>query len=122
MTTLSTCPDLVSQLPTGTAAGRADFSEEGSSEEALKHFHGSYGGYNKPSYGGYNGGYNNNYYKPYYNPYNAYNPYTANPYAVYNNPYAVYPYAYNGQIGTITGATSTAGTSTGTTISKLRIR
>merc|ERR1712010_397648 len=90
--------DLVSKLPTGTASGRADFSDEdgsSSSEETLKHF---FGGYSKPSYGGYNGGYSNNYYNPYntYNPYNAYNP-------------------YNGQIGTITGANSAAGTTTGAT-------
>merc|ERR1711971_1514995 len=113
--------DIVSKLPTGTASGRADFSDEdGSSEETLKHFFGghgkpSYGGYSKPSYGGYYGGYSNNYYNPYntYNPYNAYNPNVANPYAV--NPYAVNPYAYNGQIGTITGVNSAAGTTTGTT-------
>merc|ERR1711934_353622 len=108
--------DLVSKLPTGTASGRADFSDEdgsSSSEETLKHFFGgyskpSYGGYSKPSYGGYDGGYSNNYYNPYntYNPYNAYNPYAANPYAY--NP-------YNGQIGTITGANSAAGTTTGAT-------
>merc|ERR1712184_187962 len=106
--------DILSKLPSGTAAGRADLSDEdGSSsiEETLKHFYGSYyGGYSKPSYGGYYGGYNNNY----YNPYNSYNPNAVNPYAY--NPYAPYnPYAYNGQIGTITGATSTQGTTTGTT-------
>merc|ERR1719480_174638 len=102
--------DLVSKLPTGTASGRADLSDEdGSSEEILKHYYGSYsGGYSKPYYGGYT----NNYYNPYnsYNPYAAYNPYTTyNPYNAYN------PYAYNGQIGTITGTTSTSGTTTGTT-------
>merc|ERR1719480_65591 len=104
--------DLVSKLPTGTASGRADLSDEdGSSEETLKHFYGSYyGGYSKPYYGGYYGGYTNNY----YNPYTSYNPYAVNPYAAYN-PYTAYnPYAYNGQIGTITGTTSTSGTTTGT--------
>ena len=104
--------DLVSKLPTGAASGRADISDEdGSSEETLKHYYGSYyGGYSKPYYGGYYGGFNNNY----YNPYNSYNPYAVNPYAAYN-PYTAYnPYAYNGQIGTITGTTSTSGTTTGT--------
>merc|ERR1719480_710981 len=82
--------DLVSKLPTGTSSGRADLSDEdGSSEETLKHYYGSY---------------TNNY----YNPYTSYNPYAVNPYAAYN-PYTAYnPYAYNGQIGTITGTTSTS--------------
>ena len=109
--------DILSKLPTETASGRADLSDQSSIEDTLKHHHGGYyGGYSKPSYGGYYGGYSNNYYNPYNSPYNAYNPYAVNPYAY--NPYAAAaynPYAYTGQIGTITGATSTQGTTTGTT-------
>merc|ERR1712083_122577 len=83
--------DILSKLPTETASGRADLSDESPIDDTLKHHHGGYyGGYSKPSYGGYYGGYSNNFYNPYnspYNsPYNAYNLYAVNPYAY--NPYA----------------------------------
>merc|ERR1712223_2059622 len=81
----------------------------GRSGETKKHW-GGYGGgkwnnWNKPSYGNY-GNYGN------YNPFAFYNPYAA-----YYNPYAAYGgVPYTGTIGTITGATSAAGTTTGTVI------
>merc|ERR1719291_1277280 len=86
-----------------------DQAATGRSGETKKHW-GGYGGgkwnnWNKPSYGNY-GNYNN------YNPYAFYNPYAA-----YYNPYAAYGgVPYTGTIGTITGATSAAGTTTGTVV------
>merc|ERR1711899_431680 len=66
---------------------------------------GKWNNWNKPSYGNY-GNYGN------YNPFAFYNPYAA-----YYNPYAAYGgVPYTGTIGTITGATSATGTTTGTLV------
>merc|ERR1712061_550487 len=75
-------------------------------------------GETKKHWGGYGGGKWNNWNKPSYGNYNNYNPFAYyNPYAAYYNPYAAYGgVPYTGTIGTITGATSAAGTTTGTLV------